>query len=70
MPSIVDRSRQDDAFVGDVLERIRASGAVDQALDRANEYVEQAKARLTVVPDPETRDLLVELAETTIRRAS
>jgi geranylgeranyl pyrophosphate synthase len=68
--SIVDRSRQDDAFVAEVLERIRASGAVDQALDLANEYVDQAKARLTVVPDPETRDLLVELAETTIRRAS
>ena len=68
--AIVDRSRQDDAFVGSVLEKIRESGAVEQSIERANGYVEQAKRRLDVVPNPETRDLLIELAETTVRRVS
>lgn len=68
--AIVDRSRQDDEFVADVLGKIRASGAVEQALGRANDYIEQAKNRLDLVPDPETRDLLIELAETSVRRVS
>ncbi len=41
--AIVDGSRQDDEFVAGVLESIRASGAVEQAVDRANDYIEQAK---------------------------
>jgi geranylgeranyl pyrophosphate synthase len=68
--TIVDRSRQDDAFVARVLDKIRESGAVEQAIDQANGYISQAKSRLEVVPDPETRELLVELAETTVRRVS
>jgi geranylgeranyl pyrophosphate synthase len=68
--AIVDRSRQDDDFVAMVLDKIRDSGAVEQAIARANGYIEQAKGRLDVVPDPETRERLVELAETTVRRVS
>jgi len=68
--AIVDGSRQDDEFVAGVLESIRASGAVEQAVDRANDYIEQANGRLDVVPDAETRDLLIELAESSGRRVS
>lgn len=68
--SIVDRSRQDDQFVAQVLDQIRESGAVEQAIERANEYIERAKGRLDIVPDLETRDLLFELADTSVRRAS
>ncbi len=68
--SIVDRSRQDEAFVADVLDKIRESGAVERAITRANDYIDQAKRRLDVVPDPETRELLIELAETSVRRES
>jgi geranylgeranyl pyrophosphate synthase len=68
--SIVDRSRQDDAFVTSVLDKIRESGAVELAIELANAYIEQAKARLEIVPDIDTRELLIELAETTVRRIS
>ncbi len=68
--SIVDRSRQDAAFVENVLDRIRQSGAVEQAVDRANDYIDRARNRLDVVPDLETRELLIELAETSVRRVS
>ncbi len=68
--AIVDRSRQDDAFVTSVLDKIRESGAVELAIERANAYIEQAKARLEIVPDIDTRELLIELAETTVRRIS
>jgi geranylgeranyl diphosphate synthase type I len=68
--SIVDRSRQDGAFVEQALDRIRDSGAVERAIERANDYVDQAKRRLDVVPDPETRELLGELADQTVRRVS
>ncbi|MCA9858975.1 MAG: polyprenyl synthetase family protein [Thermomicrobiales bacterium] len=68
--AIVDRSRTDDAFVANVLNEIRASGAVERALARADEYIEQAKNRLTIVPDTETRELLSELADQAVRRSS
>ncbi len=68
--AIVDRSRQDDAFVTSVLDEIRESGAVERAIGRANDYIDQAKRRLDAVPDPETRELLIELAETSVRRES
>ncbi len=68
--SIVDRSNQDDAHVANVLDKIRASGAVERSLDRANDYVTQARDRLDIVPDVETRELLYELADQAIRRSS
>jgi geranylgeranyl pyrophosphate synthase len=68
--SIVDRSNQDDAFVAEVLDKIRASGAVEQALDLAGAYVTQARDRLDAVPDPETRELLAEFADQAVRRSS
>jgi geranylgeranyl pyrophosphate synthase len=68
--AIVDRSNQDDAFVAGVLDKIRSSGAVEQSLDRANSYIAQARGRLDVVPDAETRELLYELADQAVRRSS
>lgn len=68
--AIVNRSNQDDAFVATVLGRIRSSGAVELAIDRASAYVTQARDRLEVVPDPETRDLLYELADLAVRRSA
>lgn len=68
--SIVDRSNQESAFVSETLEKIRASGAVEQALARATTYVTQARERLEVVPDVETRELLNELADQAVRRTS
>jgi geranylgeranyl pyrophosphate synthase len=56
--------------VEDVIDAIRASDAVDRALEVAADYVERAKARLDLVPDEEARDLLAELAETALHRVS
>lgn len=68
--SIVDRTRTDDVFVRDVLDHIRSSGAVEQATSRAHEYIGQAKGRLDIVPDPDTRELMNELADQVVRRVS
>jgi len=46
-----------------VLEAIRASGAIDQAMASAEAYVARAKQRLAVVPDRETRSYLAEIAD-------
>jgi geranylgeranyl pyrophosphate synthase len=68
--AIVDRSNQGDEFVASVLDKIRDSGAVERALERAHRYIAQARERLNVVPDPDTRDLLFELADQAVRRTS
>jgi geranylgeranyl pyrophosphate synthase len=47
---------------------IRASGALEQAVEIARSYVEQAKDALTVVPAGEARDMMEALADESIRR--
>ena len=48
--------------VADLIERIRASGAIDDAMATAHHYRDQALARLSVVPDSAARDLLMRWA--------
>lgn len=68
--AIVDGSRKDAEFVGSVLDRIRASGAVERSIAQAADYVARARRRISVVPDDETRELLAEFADQVIRRSS
>jgi geranylgeranyl pyrophosphate synthase len=51
-----------DHDVADLIERIRASGAIDDAMATAHRYRDQALARLSIVPDSDARDLLTRWA--------
>ena len=53
-----------------VVAAIRASGALEAATDAAEGFVERAKARLDVIPDIETRDLLAEVADFALGRSA
>jgi geranylgeranyl pyrophosphate synthase len=60
-----------DPLAADVIaERVRASGAIDQTFEVAEQFVERAKSSLDLLPDPETAALLSELADFAVRRLS
>jgi geranylgeranyl pyrophosphate synthase len=49
---------------------IRRSGAIDRAARVADEFIERARETISVVPDEETRELLTELTDLAVHRAS
>ncbi|MER3437675.1 MAG: polyprenyl synthetase family protein [Chloroflexota bacterium] len=68
--AIVAGRLTDNDAIDDVIRDIRASGAIERALAAAESFTSRAKARLRIVPDGETQDLLTELADVALRRAS
>jgi geranylgeranyl pyrophosphate synthase len=66
---VAGRLTDNDAIDG-VIRDIRASGAIERALAVAESFTSRAKDRLRIVPDGETQDLLTELADVALRRAS
>lgn len=59
----------EDEF-GGVVQAINASGAVDEALERASTYVERAKNRLEKLPDPYVAEQLAAFADLTLERTT
>jgi geranylgeranyl pyrophosphate synthase len=70
LEAIVTGDEDDPAAIDGVIAEIRASGALDGAIAAAEAFVDQAKARLAVVPDGETRDLLEDVADFALGRRS
>ena len=64
----VVRDGGDEALVQEVVAAIREAGAVDQALDRARRFVTQSKAALSILPEGDTRNILLELADYSVSR--
>jgi geranylgeranyl pyrophosphate synthase len=62
----LDGEDEIDLVVGD----IRASGALERAMDSATNLAERAKERIALNPDAETRQLLEELADLVWDRAA
>ena len=60
----------DPAAIDRVVADIRASGALDASTRAAEAFVARAKDRIAGVPDPETRDLLADLADFALSRSS
>ncbi|MBA2453407.1 MAG: polyprenyl synthetase family protein [Chloroflexia bacterium] len=60
----------DDVTIDDVVARIRVSGALDAAEDRAMEFVDSARARLAAIADTETRGFLDDLLHQVINRSA
>lgn len=59
-----------DDHIDQVLVNIRRSGALDEASEIAQGYLESARDRLTVVRDEETREWLEELLDLSVRRTT
>jgi geranylgeranyl pyrophosphate synthase len=59
-----------DGAVETVVADIRSSGAIDEALRVAEEYVDRAKARLDIVPDADTAALLNDVADIALSRTA
>jgi geranylgeranyl pyrophosphate synthase len=59
-----------DAEVIDLIEEIRASGAVEQSFAVAESFIDSAKRRVQHLPDLETVDLLTSVADFALSRAS
>ena len=67
VPAVV-RDGRDGGMVQEVVESIRASGAVDQSRERAREFIIQSQAALAPLPDTETRSMMHELADYAVSR--
>ena len=60
----------DESEFSALIDAIRESGAVDRTFAIAESFVERAKAQIAFLPEPETRDLLSEIAEIALSRNS
>jgi geranylgeranyl pyrophosphate synthase len=67
---VVIGDETDTEVIDALVERIRASDALDRAIGIANEYVADAIERLEVVDDPDVRFRLRELLDLTISRSA
>lgn len=60
----------DDAVIDEVVSRIRRSGALEEASEVARGYIEAAKSHLGVVPDFQTQQYLVQIADLVLDRTA
>ncbi|MDP9366091.1 MAG: polyprenyl synthetase family protein [Chloroflexota bacterium] len=60
----------DGAEVDRVVADVRASGALDDAMEIAASFGQQARERLTLLPDAETRELLVDIVDLVLDRSA
>ena len=67
---VVAGKRDDDDSLSHVVDAIRRSGALDESIGAAKTFVDRAKERVEVVPDPETRTMLRQLADAALERTS
>ncbi|NIM94373.1 MAG: polyprenyl synthetase family protein [Anaerolineales bacterium] len=55
-------------LIDPLIARIRVSGAIDQSLQEAREYVASAQSRIENMPESQERDALFELADFVVKR--
>jgi geranylgeranyl pyrophosphate synthase len=67
---IVTGDESSDDVVNDIVDQIRASGALDRAESSANDYIVQAESRLDVVKDQETRGFLRDILHMSVVRSA
>lgn len=67
---IIEGDITEEAAIDDLVRDIRQSPAIDESLEAAREFANRAKARIEVVPDPLTRDLLADVADLAFQRLS
>jgi geranylgeranyl pyrophosphate synthase len=67
---VVAGNDRGDEDVKRVVAEIRASGAIDAAMERAEHFAEKAKSQALTAPDPETQDMLIEIADIVCNRSA
>ena len=70
LTGVVAGELEDDQSVQAVVADIRASGAIEEALRAAEQFVTRAKERVAIVPDAETAELLEEVADVALARTA
>jgi geranylgeranyl pyrophosphate synthase len=68
MGSIMRGEQEDDVQVNQLVDEIRASGAIQSALTAARNFAEQAVVALQTLPDQRERQALIEVAEYVVDR--
>jgi geranylgeranyl pyrophosphate synthase len=67
---VVAGERDGQEEIDGVVAAIRASGALEAAMAVASSFVARAKTHLAIIPDPETRELLAEIADLVSERSA
>jgi geranylgeranyl pyrophosphate synthase len=67
---VVAGDETDDAVIDQLVQEIRASGALEAAEAEASVFIQSAERRLDVVPNAETRKYLLDLLMLTVDRSS
>ncbi len=70
LEAVVSGEIDEPAEVERVVEEIRSSGALDEAMDEATRFADRSKARIAATPDPETRDMLEQVADVVCERSA
>jgi geranylgeranyl pyrophosphate synthase len=68
--AVVTGEIEDDEAISEVVTAIRRSGAIEEALAVAMNFVRRAKERASVVPDVETAEMLRDVADYALARTS
>jgi geranylgeranyl pyrophosphate synthase len=70
LQGVVSGEFDDRDIINSVVEDIRRSGVLEESLREAERFADRAKERLRGVPDPETRNLLNEVADIVCDRSA
>jgi len=68
LKDVVEGENVGPELMDDIVTSIRRSGAIEESIASASSYVAKAKSAAEVVPDPETREMLFDVAEFALRR--
>lgn len=68
--AVVEGAETSDAAFDEVIGQIRASSALEEATSVAIEFTDRAKQHVQICPDPETRDMLEQVADLAWNRST
>lgn len=69
LQSVVIGEHEDPATLQQVVDDVRASGALEEAMNEAANYADRAKSHVAAFPDLETREMLIEVADFVCERS-
>lgn len=70
LQAVVEGEADGDEAIDEVVRQIRASSALDEATAAAITFTERAKSRIQLCPDPETREMLEQVADLVWNRSA
>ena len=70
LEAVVSGEIDEPSEVERVVEEIRGSGALEAAMDEAIGFAARSKSHLAATPDPETRDMLEQVADVVCERSA